>query len=238
MDAVSELDNVVDPAPPSNSGEAPDHSTEHSAVAELARSVADLAEQARGYQARAAARERVIDNLHAEVERLRVGEQALLLRPLVIDLQKLRDDLLRQARGLPTDIGPEQVGALLESFALSVEQALERCGSVPVRPAVGDPFAPRAHRAVRALPAPSAAQDATVAEVVSDGYLDVAAERVTTAARVHVWRWEPPADQDEQPQDEQRRDDENRDDQNRDDARQHDQQRQAERSNAEGTTGD
>ncbi|MGQ0778059.1 MAG: nucleotide exchange factor GrpE [Pseudonocardiales bacterium] len=161
-------------------------------VAELVESVGELVEQVRAHHTRAQARERVIDQLHHEVERLRAGEQALFLRPVVTDLQRLRADLLDKAMKLPPRIDQEQVAALLESFALSVELALERCGSVPIRPSVGEEFSAREHRAVKLVAASSPAEDDTVAEVVADGYLDVSTSRVTVPARVHVRRWTPP----------------------------------------------
>ncbi len=157
----------------------------------LTDAVSALTEQIREHHARATARERVIDNLHAEVERLRAGEQNLLLRPVVTDLQNLRKDLLHQARTLPADIARDQVAGLLESFALSVELALERCGSAPIVPAEGDEFSAREHRAVKLVPAERAEQDGRVAAVVADGYRDTATERVTAPARVHVYRWTP-----------------------------------------------
>ncbi|SDC89388.1 nucleotide exchange factor GrpE [Actinokineospora iranica] len=211
------MDGSIDVAPPDAAAEkvsAPDSTTGDSAnsqaedkpdnsASEQAADKADdkaddlaaaLAEAARAYHLRAEARERVIDNLHAEVERLRVGERNLLLRPVIVDLQKLRDDLARQAAGLPEQVTRAQMADLLDSFALSVEQALERCGTVPVRPEVGDSFSARAHRAVKVVAAASAEEDGTVAAVVADGYLDTRTDRVTTPARVHVRRWTPPAE--------------------------------------------
>lgn len=158
-------------------------------VAQLAEAVAALTEQVREHHERAAARERVIDKLHAEVERLRAGEQNLVLRPITKDLQNLRKDLLHQARLLPAEVGRQQVVDLLESFALSAEQALERCGSAPIRPEIGAEFAPREHRAIKVLPADDPAQHERIAVVVSDGYLDTTTDRVTVPARVHVYRW-------------------------------------------------
>lgn len=142
---------------------------------------------------RAAARERVIDRLHEENQRLRTGERQLLLRPIVVDLYRLRADLLRQAPTLPASITAEQVGALLESFAYSVEQALERCGVHPIRPAPGDEFDPRQHRATGIAPAGDLGQDGRVAEVLSDGYVDSIDGRVLTPAEVRLARWTPPA---------------------------------------------
>jgi molecular chaperone GrpE (heat shock protein) len=115
----------------------------------------------------------------------------------VTDLQHLRGELLREAAALPADLTPERAAELLKSFALSAEQALERCGSAPIEIAAGDEFSPRAHRAVRRVPAASAEQDATVAAVVADGYQDVETGRVTTPARVHVYRWTAPESDDQ-----------------------------------------
>jgi len=160
-------------------------------VAVLAGSVGELVEQVRAHHARAHARERVIDRLHAEVERLRTGEQGLLLRPVVTDLQRLRTDLLHQAATLSPRVDQKQAAALLESFALSVELALERCGSVPIRPSVGAEFSAREHRAVKLVEAASPEEDGTIAAVVADGYLDTSIDRVTVPARVHVRCWRP-----------------------------------------------
>ena len=161
-------------------------------VAALARSVGELADQVRAHHARAQARERVIDQLHAEVERLRAGEQSLLLRPIVTDLQRLRTDLLHQATTLLPEIDQKQAATLLESFALSVELTLERCGSLPIRPSVGAQFSAREHRAVKLVAASCPEEDGTVALVVADGYLDTGTDRVAVPARVHVRRWTPP----------------------------------------------
>jgi molecular chaperone GrpE len=159
----------------------------------LAGTLAELVEQIQANNARAQARERVIDWLHQEVERLKRDEHSVLLRPVVTDLQHLRSDLLRQARTLPADIGRQQMVELLESFALSVEQALERCGRVPIRPSVGDGFSAREHRAVKLVPSSNSDEDGIIAEVVAEGYLDTHNDRVTVPARVHVLRWTSPA---------------------------------------------
>lgn len=163
-------------------------------LGELRAAVSALAEQVRAHHARAEARERVIDNLHAEVERLRAGERSQLLRPVIIDLQHLRGDLLHQARTLPAEITRRQAAELLDSFALSVELALERCGSVPVRPSVGQPFSAREHRAIGLLPAERSEQDNTVGAVFADGYRDTTTDRVTVPAKVQVLRWTPPGE--------------------------------------------
>lgn len=159
----------------------------------VAGAITELAEQIRAHHARAEARERVIDQLHAEVVRLRAGEQGVVLRPVVTDLQNLRGEILRQVRTLPAEMGREQVVRLLESFALDVELALERCGIVPVRPRAGEKFSGREHRAVKAVEAAGPEEDGTISDVLADGYHDVATGRIVAAAKVHVRRWTSPA---------------------------------------------
>ncbi|MEV6239112.1 nucleotide exchange factor GrpE [Lentzea sp. NPDC051838] len=180
---------IGDPGGAASNDDAAESEAEPDRLAELLALTGDLVEQTRAHHTRAAAREKVIDNLHEEVQRLRVGEQALLLRPVVVDLQTLRNDLLRQARTVPAELSARQVADLLESFALSVEQALERCGCTPVRPEPGTPFSARDHRAVKVVAAASSDEDQTIAEVVADGYFDANLDRVTTPARVHVRKW-------------------------------------------------
>jgi molecular chaperone GrpE len=179
----------ADEKPPTDEDHATNAVTQAEPIATLTAAVSGLGDELRAHHARAAARERVIDNLHAEVERLRVGERSLSLRPVITDLQHLRTDLLRQARTLPHDMDRTQVGELLESFALSVEQALERCGVEPIQPEVGTEFSARQHRAVRILSTSDPEQNGTIAEVVADGYQDTTTDRVTVPAKVHVWRW-------------------------------------------------
>jgi molecular chaperone GrpE (heat shock protein) len=88
----------------------------------------------------------------------------------------------------------EQMAALLGSYAHSVELTLERGGVAVLRPDPGCPFDPALHRAQAVLPAPDPQSDATVATVVSDGYLETVTDRILAPATVRVFRWtEPPA---------------------------------------------
>jgi molecular chaperone GrpE (heat shock protein) len=147
-----------------------------------------LAQRLDAESARAAARERVIDRQHADIERLRAAERGGVLRPVVTDLCRLRNDLLRQAATLPQDLSAEGVAALLESFAQSVEEALLRCG-VEVQPrTAGIAFDPRRQQVARVVEDADPARDGTVAEVVQDGYTETDGGRVVLPARVAVHR--------------------------------------------------
>jgi molecular chaperone GrpE (heat shock protein) len=142
---------------------------------------------------RAAARERVIDRLHEDNQRLRAGERQLVILPLLTDLQRLRNDLLHQGRALPAQLPAEKVTELLESFAYTVESTLDRFGVGVVRPEVGEPFDVHRHRAAGVERADRPELDSTVAAVLEDGYHDDVSGRSLRPAVVRVHRWTGPS---------------------------------------------
>jgi molecular chaperone GrpE len=158
----------------------------------IEKAIADIEVALRDANDHAAGRQKVIDRLHEENQRLRTGERQLLLRPVLTDLYRLHLDLHRQAAGMPEEITREQVVMLLDSFAHSVEFALERCGVQVVRPNVGDAFDPHAHRVAEVTEAAAPEQDGQVTGVVSTGYLDTVADRMLATAVVRVARWTAP----------------------------------------------
>lgn len=148
------------------------------------------AEVARDHE-RAAARERIIDRLHEDNQKLRAGERHLLLRPLLTDLQRLRHELLRTAAALPESFSVAQAAELLRSYAYNLELTLERGGIAVVTPEPGALFDPSTHRAASAVEAADPAHHGTVAEVVLDGYQDTLTDRIVAPATVRVHRWTP-----------------------------------------------
>lgn len=159
-------------------------------LAELRAEVADVRRRIAALDDRTAAGELVIERLDATIEWLRSGGSPLI-RPVLTDLQRLRDDLLRQA-----SVASGETAALLEAFAYSVEQMLARAGIEVLRPEIGSPFDARRHRLAGVVASSRPELDGTVAEVISDGYVDVATNRIVTSATVRVYRPTPtPSDQ-------------------------------------------
>lgn len=149
--------------------------------------VQELADSARRYHDRAEQREGVIDYLRSELELLRQGERRGLLRPLLTDLCRLRNDLLRQADGLPADYDAEKAAGLLLSYAESVELTLEGNGVVTYTPSEGDAFDPRRHRKVRGTETTDQELGGRIAAVQRVGYLDIEANSPVTLAEVTVY---------------------------------------------------
>lgn len=139
----------------------------------IAETLERLAASAERCHARAEQRERVIGHLHAEVDRLRQGERRGLLRPLLVEVCRLRSDLLRQAEGLPNDFDADRARLLLRSYADSIELALEDNGVAAYAPAPGDRFEPRLHRRVGGEPAGDPEHAGRIARVRRSGYLDL-----------------------------------------------------------------
>lgn len=138
---------------------------------------------------RALARERVIDRQHDEIERLKAIERAGQLRPVVTDLCRLRNGLLRQAETVPAEMTGPQIATLLESFAATVEEMLERCGVAVLAREAGAAFAPSRQQVAAVVEIDDPEREGTIAEVVQDGYAEIDGGKVVVPARVRVHRY-------------------------------------------------
>lgn len=156
-------------------------------MTEISVAVRELAESSQRYHARAEQREAVIDHLREEVDRLRRGERRGLLRPLLADLCRLRDDLLKQAGTLPAEFDAARAAALLRSYAETIEITLESNGVITFTPDGGDPFNPRLHRRVSGEPTAETALAGHIAAIQRDGYLDIEANSPIALAEVTVF---------------------------------------------------
>jgi len=158
-----------------------------SRLAEISASLEHLAESAQRYHARAEQREAVIDHFSSEVDRLRRGERRGLMRPLLVEICRLRADLLRQADDLPDDFDADRARLLLRSYADTVELVLEDNGITTYAPADGDAFNPRMHRQAGTAPAADASAVGSIASVRGNGYLDIDAGTPVAPAEVVVF---------------------------------------------------
>jgi molecular chaperone GrpE (heat shock protein) len=125
--------------------------------------------------------------MHGELEQLRRGERRSLLRPVVTEVCRLRDDLLRQADTLPADFDQKRAADLLRSYADSLEFTLDDNGITTFAPEAGEAFQARLHKVASKVPTRDGALVGTIAAVVSPGYRDVEADAVIAGARVVVY---------------------------------------------------
>jgi len=158
-----------------------------SLLAEISVAVREVAGLSQRYHARAEQREAVIDFLRSELDTLRRGERRGLLRPILADLCRLREDLLSQAAALPPDFDADKAAGLLRSYADTIELTLESNGVVTYAPDDGDRFDPRLHRRVGGEPAADPALAGHIGAVRRDGYLDIEANSPIAPAEVTVF---------------------------------------------------
>ncbi|WP_230421470.1 nucleotide exchange factor GrpE, partial [Actinomadura soli] len=142
------------------------------------------------FNRRSAHREAVIDRLHEENQRLRDGVHRTVLEPVIADLLRLYDSMLREAARLGAAGADPAQGRLLESFADDTLLTLERCGLDEFTAAPGDPFDPGRHAAVSVVPADDEALDNTVAEVVATGFVERETGRVRRPLRARFHRFQ------------------------------------------------
>jgi molecular chaperone GrpE len=120
-----------------------------------------------------AARERVVDRLHAELQEYKQDLLLKVQRPIFIDLIQLHDDIGKMIDAQPAD-QPEaprasSVCALLESIQTGIEDILYRQGVEPfVRD--GNDFDPRRQRALSTAPTDNPAMSKTIAARLRKGF--------------------------------------------------------------------
>lgn len=141
------------------------------------------------FQQRSAHREAVIDRLYEENKRLQAGFERALLEPVLVDLVRLHDGLVRQAR-TPAPEAADWPG-LLVSFADEVEQLLERCGVESFSAEPGDPHRPQEHRPAGTVATQDQERHNTVAEVVTLGFRERATGRVYRPLGARFYQYRP-----------------------------------------------
>ena len=140
------------------------------------------------FHRRSAHRESVIDQLHEENQRLRAGMGRLILEPVVTDLIRLYDQLVREVRRLEAE---GQDSRLIWSFAEDVVQILERCGIEVFSAEPGVAFDRDRHRALAAVGCDEESRHNTVAEVVAVGFLERDTGRIRRPVQARVHQYSP-----------------------------------------------
>jgi molecular chaperone GrpE (heat shock protein) len=179
-------DDAPEPTPPELGPGEPEPAAGELLV-QVAAATQEIAAAANRYHARAEQREGVIDYLRSELDQLRRGERRGLLRPVLAELCRLRNDLLKQAATLPADFSADKAADLLRSYAETIELTLENNGVVTYAPDSGDPFNPRLHRRISGAPTADPALAGHVAGIQRDGYLDIEANSPIAPAEVSVY---------------------------------------------------
>lgn len=141
-------------------------------VRSLADHVAELATALDESNRLALDRERVVDRLHEENQRLRAGETQQALTPVLRDLVRLFDDLHRSATDYAnlTETTPAAAARDLACFRDVVADILYRYGIERYDIEPGSPFDTRVHRAISVVVTDDQTRDRTIARVIRPGF--------------------------------------------------------------------
>ena len=119
-----------------------------------------------------ASKERQIDSLHNELQAYRAGLHFKILRPVILDLISMHDDLSRMIESIPREEGMipiSQVLKNLESFQVTAEEILQRNGVEPYS-VDGENFVSGRQRALQPVETDEPSLDKTIARRVRKGF--------------------------------------------------------------------
>jgi len=121
-----------------------------------------------------ASKERQIDSLHNELQAYRAGLYFKILRPVILDLICMHDDLNRLVGSISRSEGEGTIPATqvlknLESFQATIEEILQRNGVEPYS-VEGETFVSGRQRALQAVETPESSLDKHIARRVSKGF--------------------------------------------------------------------
>jgi molecular chaperone GrpE len=174
-------DTVPAPAPLSCAPAAPPPAADRAAdlgpqLAQVGERLAHLEALLTARRGDADGREAVIQQLHDQLQEARADLVWKILRPILVDLVRLHDDLARAQERDP--------GGPLGEFRQDLLDALERQGFTPFT-VEGDRFDPRRQQAVRVVPAPAADQVGQVLARHAPGF--ASADRLLRPEKVAVY---------------------------------------------------
>src|SRR3569833_1045727 len=155
-----------DPSSPKDGTESPSATADgviEASLAQIHSVLAGLARTAGREHDRATHRERVIDRLHEENQRLRHNELQAALEPVRTPLYRLYDLVRRESERETAD--PAHVPKLLSAFADELSEIIARTGVERMPVGEGDPLDPARHRPARTRDVYDAQLDVTVVTV-------------------------------------------------------------------------
>jgi molecular chaperone GrpE (heat shock protein) len=176
-----------DPSSPNDGTESPSATADGVIEGSLERIhsvLADLTRTADREHDRATHRERVIDRLHEENQRLRHNELQAAFEPVRTSLYRLYDLVWHESERDTAD--PAHVPKLLAAIADELAEIIARTGVERMPVGEGDPFDPARHRPAGTRDVDDAELDCTVMTVQRAGF--VRGEKVVRRAEVIVAR--------------------------------------------------
>ena len=116
--------------------------------------------------------EKIVDQMHAELQKYKEDMYAQLVRPILLDIIEMRDSIMRVSKAYTEKPAEEQIIPLktFSDYAYDVQDILEKNNINIYKSKEGDSFTPIKQRVIKKISTPVEELHGKVAESLSDGY--------------------------------------------------------------------
>ncbi len=141
--------------------------------------------------------EKIVDQMHKELQKYKEDMYAQLVRPILLDIIEVRDSIMRMAAAYLTKPEGEQniPNKTFSDYAFDLQDILERNSVEIYRSKSGDDFTPIKQRVIKKVPTVDESLHGKVAESLSCGYSYNG--RTISAEKITVYYFEKPVEENE-----------------------------------------
>lgn len=141
--------------------------------------------------------EKIVDQMHRELQRYKEDMYAQLVRPILLDVIEVRDSIMRIAAAyLAKSEGEQNIPIkVFSDYAYDLQDILEKNGVEIYRSKAGDDFTPIKQRVIEKVVTSDETLHGKVAETLSCGYSYNG--RIISAEKVNVYYYEKPVQENE-----------------------------------------
>ncbi len=141
---------------------------------------------------RTAYEEKIVDQMHAELQKYKEDMYSQLIRPILLDIIEVRDSILRMSKAFALKPTEEQNVPLktFSDYSYDIQDILEKNNITIYSGQEGDIFSPIKQRAIKKIMTPVEELHGKVAESLSSGYEYMG--KIISPEKVMVYFYEKP----------------------------------------------
>ena len=164
-----------------------------SAINDLSEKIEKMSKQFDAKIMHTAHEEKIVDQMHSELQKYKEDMYAQLVRPILIDIIEVRDSILRVSQAYNNKPVDEQDIPLktFSDYAYDVQDILEKNNITIYRSNEGEAFAPIKQRVVKKISTPVEELHGKIAESLSDGYEYLG--KTVSPEKISVYVYEAPS---------------------------------------------
>ncbi len=167
------------------------------AIKELSDKIDLLSKQFDAKIAHTTHEEKIVDQMHAELQKYKADMYSQLVRPILLDIIDIRDSILRVSQTYAAKPEEEQVITLkmFTDYTYDIQEILEKNNINIYKSEIGDAFIPVRQRVVKKVATPNEELHGKIAESIGDGYEYLG--KTISPEKIAVYVYEAPKDEPE-----------------------------------------